>query len=46
MLSNYPKKMELDKYALRHLEFLDKFEKKLLYNESGNKKATSKSEFL
>jgi hypothetical protein len=26
------KKMELDEYILRHLEFLDKFEKKLVSN--------------
>lgn len=32
VLNNMSKKMELDTYALRHLEFMDKFEKQLINN--------------
>jgi hypothetical protein len=44
VLNNLGKKIELDKYALRHLEFLDKFEKQLLQNDPVAKK-TSRSEY-
>jgi hypothetical protein len=44
VLNNLGKKIELDKYALRHLEFLDKFEKQLLHSEPVSKK-TSRSEY-
>ena len=32
--------MELDTYAIRHLEFLDKFEKQLLHNDITSRRAT------
>lgn len=44
VLNNFTRKIELDKYALRHLEFLDKFEKQLLHADP-NSKNTSRSEY-
>ena len=34
ILNSLNKKMELDTYALRHLEFMDKFEKQLMNSEN------------
>jgi|JI9StandDraft_1071089.scaffolds.fasta_scaffold558476_1 hypothetical protein len=37
-LSNFARRMELDNYAIRHLEFLDKFEKQLLHSDIASKR--------
>ena len=44
ILNGLNKKMELDHYALRHLEFMDKFEQQLLNPSSG--KQTPRSDFF
>jgi hypothetical protein len=46
VLNSLTKKMELDQYALRHLEFMDKFERQLLGQQQGTPpKRTARSEY-